>query len=100
MEITSLVKKKIATTIQGIDVVIETEFVEGNVPSVYSCNVQGVVKLVQEEVNENWFNINYTLNVSMMDVQVNTSGNVPVGFLSKLERGMLAAHELLTSQGK
>ena len=93
-------KKKIATTIQGIDVVIETEFVEGNVPSVYSCNVQGVVKLVQEEVNENWFNINYTLNVSMMDVQVNTSGNVPVGFLSKLEREMLAAHELLTSQGK
>lgn len=95
MEITNLIKKNIKTTVQGIDVLITTEYNQGEIPCVYNCNVSGQVKPIHEGKPEKWFNINCTLDIEEKVVQINTSGDVPIGFLAALETEILAANELL-----
>lgn len=98
MKTESFVKTNIETTVQGIEVVITTECKQGEIPSVYNCNVSGQIPPVQEGEIEKWFNVNSILNVETRDVQVNTSGSVPVGFLASLETEMMAAHEFVMSE--
>lgn len=93
MEIVNSIKTEVKTTVQGIDVVINTEYI--NTPSIYTCNVSQQLPSRQEDGVVKWFNVNSILNVETRDVQVNTSGSVPVGFLSALESEMIAAHEFV-----
>lgn len=92
------IKTNITTMVQGIDVVIMTECKQGEMPSVYNCNISGQTPPVQEGELEKWFNVNCILGVETRDVQVNTSGSVPVGFLSALEIEMMAAHEFVMAE--
>lgn len=95
MKLINFIKTNIETTVQGINVVITTEYKQDGTPSLYSCNVSGQVAPLHEGDPGKWFNVNSILNVETRDVQVNTSGSVPVGFLSALESEMIAAHEFV-----
>lgn len=91
MKTTSFIKTQVETTVQGIAVVVATEYKQGETPNMYTCNVS-------TQVEQKWFNVNSTLNVSEQDVQVNTSGNVPVGFLAALETEMVAVHAFVAAE--
>ena len=93
MKTESFIKTNIETTVQGINVVITTEYKQGGVPNVYTCNVSERVESVEEPGK--WFNVNSILNVDTRDMQVNTSENVPFGLLAALESEMMVAHEFV-----
>lgn len=95
MKTESFIKTNIETTVQCIEVLITTECKQGEIPSVYNCNVSGQIPPVQEGEIEKWFNVNIGLNTDSREVQVSTSGNVPLGFLAALETEMLKAHEFV-----
>lgn len=94
MQVVNSIKTEVKTTIQGIDVVISTEYV--NVPSIYVCNVSQQLPS-QEGDTGKWINVNYTLNVDTRSVQVGTNENIPVGFLAALELAILEAADLVMS---
>lgn len=96
MEIVNSIKTEVKTTVQGIDVVINTEYI--NTPSIYTCNVSQQLPSRQEDGVVKWINVNYSINVDTRDVQVGTSGDVPVGFLAALEVEMLKVHEFVMSE--
>ncbi len=93
MEIVNSIKTEVKTTVQGIDVVINTEYI--NTPSIYTCNVSQQLPSRQEDGVVKWINVNYSINVDTRDVQVGTSGDVPVGFLAALELAILEAADLV-----
>lgn len=97
MKTESFIKTNIETAVQGINVVITTEYKQGETPNVYTCNVSERVESVEGEP-ERWFNANSILNVRTRNMQVNTSENVPVGFLATLETEMMAAHEFVMAE--
>lgn len=103
MKTTNFIKTNIETTVQGINVVVTTEYKQGEYPSVFNCNVQGQVVEQQEgqqvqPVPSRWFNVNSMLNVASREVQVNTSGSVPVGFIAALETEMIAARDFVVAE--
>lgn len=91
MKSTSFIKTQVDTTVQGIAVVVTTEYKQGETPNMYTCNVSA-------QVDQKYFNVNSVLNVADQDVQVNTSGNVPVGFLAALETEMVAVHAFVAAE--
>lgn len=96
MKTESFIKTNIETTVQGIAVLVTTEYKQEETPSIYTCNVSDQISSIQEGESK-WFNVNMVLDMVGKDVQVGTSGNVPVGFLAALESEMLAAHDLVMS---
>ena len=98
MKTESFIKTNIETTVQGTSVVVTTEYKQGKTPVVYNCNISGQVEPVQEGDPVKWSNVSCELNTESREVQVSTSGSVPVGFLAALETEMLKAHEYLMSE--
>lgn len=98
MKTESFIKTNIETTVQGISVVVMTEYKQNETPSIYTCNVSGQIDPIQEGDPGKWFNVSSVLNIGTQDVQVNTSGSVPVGFLAALEVEMMAAHEFVMAE--
>ncbi|MEG2228454.1 MAG: hypothetical protein RRY39_08175 [Odoribacter sp.] len=87
------VSAKSNITIQGIGVVISTEYQQGNLPTVLSARASGQVAKKPQQDPVTYMDLSASYNVEAKSFNNCNGSNVPVGFIQELELKIVETYE-------